>query len=418
MFNLESDKKQENDEETKVDDTFEMDDFEANDDIQIDDIEIDDETDLFNMDLDMEEDTDNSIVETEEQIKSDNSEESIDLFNLEDDDFDLSGIENKENNSATDTFKVEEDIDEEEKEIKQTTKMSNTNINNIITAEQKMVLFVGTTKNGTSFVVNNVALMLESMNISTAILDTTKSKNDYYIFTKNEERLRNIAQKSISNLEKGISEGIKVTKNLTVYTEMPGEGIEHEDIDNILVTLMENHDVVLIDADFETPIEYFERAQEIYLVQSMDILTIQPLTAFLRNLKSKNILRDEKIKVVINKEQKVKTLSHKLLIGGMSSYNNPSMSLMTDLFNKDIVKYCKITFEIQNYVKYLDGLVNCEISLRGYSKQLLADLKELTGMVYPLLNKGKYTPPKGEKKNRMQFSEQTNNTLDKMKKNF
>ena len=38
------------------------------------------------------------------------------------------------------------------------------------------------------------------------------------------------------------------------------------------------------------PLEYFEKTQEIYLVQSFDILTIQPLTAFLRDLKTKGIL--------------------------------------------------------------------------------------------------------------------------------
>ncbi|MGN1310271.1 MAG: hypothetical protein ACI4VP_00920 [Clostridia bacterium] len=381
------------------------------------------EIDLFNME------PESSASENKEDNTAsfnDEEEPDIDLFNMnededsqakKDDDVDLFSISQEEENNV-DLFNINEELTHENRSIQPTSKIRS-NLNSLLlTSEKKIVIFVGTTKNGTSFVVNNLALTLASMNISTAILDTTQSKNAYYIYTNNEERLRTIAEHSIDNLEKGIANGIVPSKNLTVYTGMPGEEQKHEDVDSVLVTLMENHDLVLIDADFNTPVEYFEEAQEIYLVQSMDILTIQPLTAFLRNLRSKNVLRQEKIKIVINKEQKVRSLSDKLLIGGMSSYNNPSMSLMTDLFDKNSVEYCKIPFEIQNYVKYLDSLVNCEISLRGYTKQLLASLKELAGMVYPLLNQSKYVPPKGEKRSRMQFSDATNNTLNKMKNNY
>ena len=380
------------------------------------------EFDLFNME------PESNVSENKEGNTGsfkDEEEPDIDLFNMneneesqpkKDDDVDLFDINQEEENNV-DLFNISQEEPQENKSIEQTNKIRS-NLNSVLTREKKIVIFVGTTKNGTSFVVNNLALTLASMNISTAILDTTQSKNAYYIYTNNEERLRAIAEHSIDNLENGIANGLEPSKKLTVYTEIPGEEQKHEDIDSILVTLMENHDIVLIDADFNTPVEYFEEAQEIYLVQSMDILTIQPLTAFLRNLKSKNVLRQEKIKIVINKEQKVRSLSDKLLIGGMSSYNNPSMSLMTDLFDKNSVEYCKIPFEIQNYVKYLDSLVNCEISLRGYTKQLLASLRELAGMVYPLLNQSKYVPPKGEKRNRMQFSDATNNTLNKMKNNY
>lgn len=33
-------------------------------------------------------------------------------------------------------------------------------------------------------------------------------------------------------------------------------------------TLVKNHSLILIDCDFNTPIEYFAKAQELYLVQS------------------------------------------------------------------------------------------------------------------------------------------------------
>ena len=282
----------------------------------------------------------------------------------------------------------------------------------MLTSDKKIVAFVGTTKNGTSFVVNNTAETLASMGISTAILDMTKTKNAYYIYTNNEEELREIATRCMRNLENGIAEGIKPTRNLTIYTEMPGEE-ENYNLDKVLTTLVQNYDAVLIDTDFDTPTEIFDRVQEIYLVQSMDVLTIQPLTAFLRNLKSKNILKQEKLKIVINKSEKVRSLNIKTLIGGMSCYNAPNMSYMTELFDKDNIRYCEIPFEVQNYVKYLDSLVNCSITLNGYTKTLLTALRELANMVYPLVGKQTYSPMSGNKKD--PFSKKTSSTLNKMK---
>ena len=90
---------------------------------------------------------------------------------------------------------------------------------------------------------------------------------------------------------------------------------------------------------------------------------------------------------------------------------------MTELFNKDNVRYCKIPFEVQNYIKYLDSLVNCDIYLRGYTKSLLNALHDLAEMVYPLLNKTKYEP-KSKQKRRMEFSSETRDTLSKMRKNY
>lgn len=73
-----------------------------------------------------------------------------------------------------------------------------------------------------------------------------------------------------------------------------------------------------------------------YLVQSMDVLTIQPLTAYLRELKAKGILEPNKLRAVINKYTKVKGVTEKAIIGGMAFYNDPAMSFMTELFNRKL----------------------------------------------------------------------------------
>lgn len=345
-------------------------------------------------------------IETED-IKE--PEPEIDLFNMP-----------EESNSPQDTqVKTNEMNIQHNIENNYIAKTNNTysNLNTLLTSDKKIVAFVGTTKNGTSFVVNNTAEMLASMGINTAILDMTKTKNAYYIYTNNEETLRGIARDCMKNLQNGVAAGISAKRNLTVYTEMPGEEKEYE-IDKILSTLATQYSAILIDTDFDTNPEIFEKSQEIYLVQSMDVLTIQPLTAFLRNLKSKDILKPEKLKIVINKSAKIRSLNAKTLIGGMSCYNSPNMTYMTELFNKDTIKYCEIPFEMQNYVKYLDSLANCVISLNGYTKQFITSLRELANMVYPLVNKQPYSTAFDEKRNRNPFSSQTNEILNRMKKNY
>jgi len=374
------------------------------------------EPDLFNIEEESEVDLFNMNEEEEEQ--------EIDLFNS-----DVEKMINESDSAKYEETKIIQPIQKpiipaeerynnvQEDNYMQKTFNTNSTFNTLLTADKKVVAFVGTTKNGTSFVVNNTAEMLASMGIETAILDMTKTKNAYYIYTNNEESLRTVAKNCMENLQNGIADGIKVRKNLTVYTEMPGEEKEYE-VDTVLSSLVKKYSAILIDTDFDTAPEIFERVQEIYLVQTMDVLTIQPLTAFLRNLKSKDILRPEKLKIVINKSQKVRSLNIKTLIGGMSCYNSPSMTYMTELFNKDNIKYCEIPFEVQNYVKYLDSLVNCSISLNGYTKQFLASLKELANMVYPLVNKQPYSPIYGKKEKKDPFSSQVNDTLNKMKNRY
>ena len=181
--------------------------------------------------------------------------------------------------------------------------------------------------------------------------------------------------------------------------------------------------MVLIDCDFTTPWGYFANASEIYLVQSMDILTIQPLTAFLRELKTRGLLEQDKLRVVVNKELKVKGLSSKVIIGGMSFYNDPAMSFMTELFNKDRVKACTIPFDDNVYSKYLEQVVNCQITIGGYPKSFMNNLKILGNMVYPLLSKQTYSNNSGGQNYsnngyNNNFSPEMNNTLNQMRNKY
>ena len=295
----------------------------------------------------------------------------------------------------------------------------NVDLSSILQGNKKVAAFVGTSKNGTSFIVNNVAELLSSTGVNVAILDTTKNKNSYYIYTKNEEELRRTAMSSITNLANGIASGIRVNSNLAVYTSLPNEEVGIEKVQSILETLVKSHTVVLIDCDFQTPKGYFSAAQEVYLIQTMDVLTIQPLTAFLKDLVTLNILDEHKIRVIINKYVRIRGITEKEIIGGMAYYNAPDMTYQTELFDKATAKYLTISFEEDIYTKYLEGLINCEISLKGYSKNFLQNLKQLGNMVYPIAaGKSSYTPPALGNTGGSNFSSSMNDTLDRMKRNY
>ena len=308
-----------------------------------------------------------------------------------------------------------EPIREQPKQMEPTEKID---LSDLLTQGKKIVTFVGTSKNGTSFIVNNLAELLSTSGINVAILDTTKNRNSYYIYTKNEEALRTTASHSFKGLINGIAQGIQVHPNLTVYTSLPDETDEIIHADKILETLLRNHSLILIDTDFDTPIRYFEQSQETYLVQTLDVLTIQPLTAFLRQLKAKNVLDEKKLRIVLNKSVKIRGVTDKTIIGGMAYYNDPSMSFMTELFDRNLIKYVSIPFDEETYIKYLENVIECNITLKGYTKMFVQTLRELANMVYSQAT-GTYRPPtaKGYKAKNT-FSPGMTQTLNQMKNNY
>ncbi|OKZ57888.1 MAG: hypothetical protein BHV99_00105 [Clostridium sp. 26_21] len=293
-------------------------------------------------------------------------------------------------------------------------------IDKLLASNQKIVSFVGTSKNGTSFLVNNVAEILAMNNVNTAILDLTQNRNAYYIYTQNDENLRIRSNECINKLIQGETQGIEVRKNLTVYTSA-FDVEEIENVEPIIETLLNKHSIILLDCDFETPDRYFKYSQEIYLVQSMDILTIQPLTLFLKKLSDKGSFSEEKVRVVLNKYIKTKEINENLLIGGISIYNDAAMSNRKELFDRKTVKRITIPFELDTYLRYLNGLVVCDISLKGYSKKLVQSLKQLATYVYSTSstskNNNKYTPPSINNRNST-FSPSMNSTLEQMSKRY
>ena len=360
------------------------------------------------------------------EVDDDDDETVLPGFEEDDDETVLPGFEEnkieEQYTNVLNNLRMENEQKDSEQDILKEEKVEypELDINSIIKSNQKLVAFVGTSKNGTSFLVNNVAEILSMNGIDTAILDLTQNRNSYYIYTKNEEELRNQSNYMMKNLKSGKANGIPEHKNLTIYTS-PFENDENiEAVEPIVETLLSMHTVVLMDCDFSTPMRYFKYAQEIYLVQSMDILTIQPLTAFLRQLSDKGMFEETKVRVVLNKFIRTKEISEEILIGGISIYNDAAMTVRKELFNRKTVRHITIPFDLKSYLRYLDGLVTCDVSLKGYTKEFIQCLQSLAGMVYKTGKKeAKYAPPsiKNNSSNNG-FSPRMNNTLNQMKRNY
>ena len=93
------------------------------------------------------------------------------------------------------------------------------------------------------------------------------------------------------------------------------------------------------------------------------------------------------------------------------------------MFDRRTVPSIAIPFNFKSYLRYLDGLVTCDVSLKGYDKEFIPYLKKLASMVYqvPTAKKqGKYMPPSVKNNNNSNsgFSPRVNNTLDQMRKNY
>ena len=258
------------------------------------------------------------------------------------------------------------------------------NIEDLLVGDKKIAAFLGCRESGTSFIVNNLAEFLSINGVNVAILDITKNKSSYYIYTRNDDNLRKIAFSTMENLTKGIDNGIKVHNNLTVYTGKPGENSYVEEAKNIIEILLRNHSLILIDCDFDIPLEYLEYAQKIYLIQTMDFLQIQPLTAALARFEENGTLDVRKLRIIINKFMNIPGITEKKIIEALSFYNEPSMSYMKKLFNKDLIEYMTIPFEEENYKVYLQQVMNCNINLRDFSSNFLRVLEILTNDVYPI----------------------------------
>ena len=113
---------------------------------------------------------------------------------------------------------------------------------------------------------------------------------------------------------------------------------------------------------------------------------MQETTLFLRELKGKSI-NMQKIKVIINKYVKSK-LTPKMLIQGLTYYNDPQMSFVDELLDNK-VEHFMVPLNIENYARYIDGMYDNKLDFRKYTPDFVEAINKIAFNAY-----GKVAKPK------------------------
>ncbi len=245
---------------------------------------------------------------------------------------------------------------------------------------RKTVCFVGAPKVGTTFCINAIGTYLAKQKVKTAMVDMTRKRDLYTIYTYDNTGKRNIAGDSLRYASSGKNEPLIYDK-LSIYTAVPGEDRKSYNPSVLVDTIVKNNNVVLIDADFSTPLDYFRLAQDIYIVQDMNILNINQITMFLRELKQRGIGM-EKVKIVINKYVDC-SLSSKDIIDGIATYTSYDLKMFDELFNPKKIQYFILPFDVENYKKYIDMVYKYSNKFSSFTKNFQDNLNQIINTIYP-----------------------------------
>ena len=248
---------------------------------------------------------------------------------------------------------------------------------------KKVVCFIGAPKTGTTFCINAIGTSLAKNKVKTAIVDMTRKRDTYSIYTYDNEGKRNIAAQSLKYASKGFDEPLSY-ESLSLYTAMPGEDRKSYNAGRVIETIMQNNQVVLIDADFTTPTDYFRLCQEIYIVQDMDTLNVGQITLFLRELKSRG-LPMSKFRVIVNKHLKC-SVTAKDILDGIATYTSYDLKTYDELFASQNIPYFILPFNEENYKKYIDMLFKYTNTFSTFSQDFKSSLSTIINSIYPLGN--------------------------------
>ena len=252
---------------------------------------------------------------------------------------------------------------------------------------KKMIVLVGANKVGTTFMTNAIAHSMANAKINTSILDMTRDRSMFYLYNQNEKSLRKRAEECMQKVMSGDDCYLEtLNKYLKVYTSIPGtladprRGYKHK---AIIETVKSNCSLTIVDADFTTPIDYFDQANEVYLVQDMDLLKMPDTTLFLRELKNRG-LDMKKIRIIINKFVKT-SLSQKQIVQTLSSYSDPSMSFYDTVLPGKVMSYT-VPYNLNNYAKYIDSVCSGVLNYKGYSTDFMQAIEEIGAAIFPKSN--------------------------------
>lgn len=246
---------------------------------------------------------------------------------------------------------------------------------------KKVVCLIGAPKTGTTFCINAISTMLFKKKIKVGIVDMTKKRDSYILYTYDNEGKRAIAAESLRYASGGLNEPLLYGK-LSIYTGVPGEDRKQYQASTVIETVSANNNVTLIDCDFSTPVEYYRLASEIYIVQDMDVLNVNQITMFLRELKNRGIPMS-KIKVIINKHVKC-ALTSKDILDGIATYSSPDLKMFDELFPASEMQYFILPFEQENYTKYVEMMFNYTNTFSSFTRDFRSCLAQIVHSIYPV----------------------------------
>ncbi len=246
---------------------------------------------------------------------------------------------------------------------------------------KKIVCMVGAPKVGTTFCINAISNALYRKDVKVGIVDLTKKRDTYTLYTYDNEGKRAIAAESMKYASNGLNEPLMYGK-LSIYTGMPGEDRRQYDAAKMLETVSNNNSIVLLDCDFSTPVDYYRLAQEIYIVQDMDVLNVSLLTIFLREIKARGIPMN-KVRVIINKHVKC-ALTAMDILNGIAVYSSPDLKMFDDLFVSSEMTYYTIPFDQENYVKYVEMMYKYTNTFKSFTDEFKESIDYIANAIYPL----------------------------------
>ena len=267
---------------------------------------------------------------------------------------------------------------------------------------RKVVCFVGAPKTGTTFCINAIATYLARNKVKTAIIDMTRNKDTYTMYTYDNEGKRNIAAESLKYASNGLNEPL-IYEKLSIYTAMPGEDRKKYDASMLIDTIMQENNVVLIDTDFTTPADYFRLCQEIYLVQDMEILNIPQVTMFLRELKNRGVPMS-KLRIIINKHVKC-ALTAKDIVNGIATYTSYDLKMYDELFNSSEIPFYILPFDQENYAKYVEMVYKYSNKFESFSTDFRVNLNKIINAIYPVGMDTELQKRDDKKKKHMSFAD-------------
>jgi len=108
---------------------------------------------------------------------------------------------------------------------------------------KKVVCMVGAPKAGTTFCINAISNALYKKDVKVGIVDLTKKRDSYTLYTYDNEGKRAIAAESMKYASNGFNEPLMYGK-LSVYTGMPGEDRKQYDAAKLIQTVTNNNNIV------------------------------------------------------------------------------------------------------------------------------------------------------------------------------